>query len=103
MYLPQTQLDRGAWSASLSGGLSGLLDCFANAEIGAAAADVPGHRVVDIGIRRMRVARQQRGSGHDLSRLAVTALDNFTIVPSLLNLGARRRRADRLDRRDLGA
>ena len=45
--------DRGSWSASLSARLRGLLDRFANADIGPAAADVAGHRVVDVGIGRM--------------------------------------------------
>jgi hypothetical protein len=78
-----------------------LLDRFANAQIGPAAADVAGHRVVDIGIRRMRVARKQRRSRHDLARLAVAALNDLAVEPGLLDLGARRCRADRLDRRDL--
>src|ERR1700704_935965 len=89
-------------SASLWARLRGLLDRFANAGIGAAAADVAGHCVVDVGIGRMRVARQQRRSRHDLARLAVAALNDLTVEPRLLALGARRCRADRLDRRDLG-
>jgi len=68
-----------------------------------AAADVAGHRVVDIGIRRMRVAREKRRRGHDLARLAVTALHDLPIEPGLLDLGARRRAADRLDRRNRGS
>src|SRR5258708_28382591 len=88
-------------SASLRARLRGLLDRFANADIGATAANVAGHRVVDVGIRRMRVAREQRRSGHDLARLAVAALNDFLVKPRLLDLGARPRRADRLDRRNL--
>src|SRR3979490_954442 len=89
-------------SAPLWARLRGLLDRFANAGIGAAAADVAGHRVVDVGIRRTRVAREQRRSRHDLARLAIAALGALAVEPSLLDLGARRGRADRLDRRDLG-
>src|SRR6202011_4403504 len=89
-------------SASLRARLRGLLDRFANADIGPAAADVAGHRVVDIGIRRMRVAGQERRSGHDLARLAVPALNDLPVEPGLLDLGARRCRADCLDRCDLG-
>src|ERR1700704_2542425 len=88
-------------SASLWARLRGLLDRFANAGIGAAAADVAGHRVVDVGIRRMRVAREQRRSRHDLARLAVAALNDLAVEPGLLDLGAGRGLADRLDRRDL--
>src|SRR6202011_2203870 len=90
-------------SASLSARLRGLLDRFANADIGPAAADVAGHRVVDIGIGRMRVAGEERRSGHDLARLAVAALNDLPVEPGLLDLGACRRRADRLDRCDLGS
>src|SRR5438093_1388251 len=43
----------------------------------------------------MRVAREQRRSGHDLARLAVAALNDFLVKPRLLDLGARRRRAER--------
>src|SRR5215472_3418507 len=79
-----------------------MFDGFANAGISPAATDVTGHRVVDIGIRRMWVARKQRRGGHDLARLAVPALNDLPVEPSLLDLGARRGRADRLDRCDLG-
>src|SRR5271165_6913366 len=50
----------------------------------------------------MRVARNERRSGHDLARLAVAALNHLPVEPGLLNPGARRCRADRLNRRDLG-
>jgi len=78
-----------------------LFDCFADAHIGPATADIAGHGVVDIGIARVRVARQQRRSGHDLPRLAVAALDDLAIEPGLLDFGARRRRANGLDGRDV--
>jgi hypothetical protein len=67
-----------------------------------AAADVAGHRVVDIGIGWMWVARKQCRSGHDLARLAIPALNDLPVEPGLLDLGARRCRSDCLDRRDLG-
>src|SRR6266536_6465964 len=89
-------------SASLSARLRGLLDRFANADIGPAAADVAGHRSVNIRIARVWIARQQRRGGHDLARLAIAALNDLPVEPGLLDLGARRRRADCLDRRDLG-
>src|SRR5215468_3889996 len=78
-----------------------MFDGFANAGISPAATDVTGHRVVDVDIRRMWVARKQRRGGHDLARLAVTALNDFAVEPSLLDPGARGCRADRLDRRHL--
>src|SRR5882757_2323600 len=94
--------ERAFMSASLPARLRGLLDRFANADIGAAAANVAGHRVVDIGIGRTWVARDERRSRHDLAGLAVAALHDLPVEPGLLDLGARRRRADRLDRRDRG-
>src|SRR5271165_6960214 len=76
-------LDRGR------GGLRRLFDRLANANIGAAATDVAGHRIVDVGIARVRIARQQRGCGHDLAGLAIATLNDFEIEPRLLNLLAR--------------
>src|SRR5258705_13620314 len=89
-------------SASLSTRLRGLLDGFTNADIGPTAADVAGHRGVDVGIGGAWVAREQRRSRHDLARLAVPALNDLPVEPGLLDLGARRCRPDGLDRRDLG-
>src|SRR6187549_1319232 len=79
-----------------------LLDRFANADIGPATADVAGHRVVNIGIARMRIARKQCRGGHDLARLAVTALRHLAVDPNLLDPGAHSRRPDPLDRGDGG-
>src|SRR3979490_272680 len=89
-------------SASLRARLRRLLDRFSYAVLAATSADVAGHRVVDVGIRRTRVACEQRRSRHDLARLAVAALGDLAVEPGLLDLGARRGLADRLDRRDLG-
>src|ERR1700752_2216906 len=50
-----------------SSNLRGLLDGLANAHIGPAATDISGHRIVDVGIGRTRVAREQRRRGHDLA------------------------------------
>ena len=72
--------------ASLSARRS-LLDRLANADIGSAAADVAGHRLVDVGIRRMRVCCEKCRSGHDLARLAVAALNDLAIEPRLLDFG----------------
>src|ERR1700730_13317428 len=86
--------DRESWSASLSRRVCGLLEGIANADIGSAAADVAGHRVVDVGIRRMWIAREERRSRHDLAGLAVAALHDLPVEPSLLDLGGRRGRAN---------
>src|SRR5258708_4255245 len=78
-----------------------VLDRFADANICAAAADVSRHRIVDIGIVRMRILRKQRRGRHDLPRLAIAALRDLEIEPRLLNLPAGRRLADGFDRGDL--
>src|SRR2546427_6834052 len=54
----------------------------AGAPINAAATDVPRHRGVDIGVGRMRLGREQRGGGHDLTRLAVAALHDLHVERS---------------------
>ena len=55
----------------------GLLDRFANAHVGTAAADISGHRGVDIGVIGIWGVREQGCCRHDLARLAITALDHF--------------------------
>src|SRR6266571_2822539 len=55
-----------------------------DALIRAAAADV-GHRRVDVGVRRVRGLREQRGRGHDLARLAIAALRYVFRDPRLLH------------------
>src|SRR5437879_5235640 len=95
---------RGPRSASLPDGrrrLSGMLDGRADAGVGPAAADVAGHRRVDVGVRGMRLVRQQRDGGHNLAGLAVAALHDLEIKPGLLDLPATRRAADGLDRSDV--
>src|SRR5689334_2542095 len=62
--------ERSLMSASLRVRLGGLLDGRADAAVRAAAADVAGHRVVDVGVGRMGVARQQGRRRHDLAGLA---------------------------------
>src|SRR5262249_9391992 len=85
-----------------AGGLRRLLDGVANPHIGAAATDVAGHGVVDVGVGRLRLVDQERRRRHDLAGLAVAALHDLEIEPCLLDLAAFRRLADRLDRRDRG-
>src|SRR5262245_22123025 len=64
------------------------LDGLADADVGAAAAYVAGHRRVYVGIVGVRVCSQQSRRRHDLSRLAVAALNDLVIEPGLLHLGA---------------
>src|ERR1700726_4714690 len=78
----------------------GLLDGFANPDIGAATADVSSHRGVDVGIIRGRRGREECRSRHDLARLAVSALDHFEVEPGFLYFRAGRRSAHAFDRGD---
>src|SRR5262249_27753371 len=56
-----------------------------DAEIGHAAADVPGHRFINVLVGRFLLASQKRGGGHDLPRLAVAALNDIEPVPRILH------------------
>src|SRR3989441_1417481 len=77
------------------------LDRRANPLVGAAAADVAGHGLVDIVIGGLRRLGEQAGGLHDLPALAVAALRDVQAAPRRLDAPAHRRRADSLDRRDL--
>src|SRR5438067_353630 len=60
------------------------VDRFADALIGAAAADV-GHRFVDVLVGRPRLLLQERRRRHDLAGLAVAALRHVDRGPGLLH------------------
>src|SRR5206468_12162276 len=77
------------------------LDRRANPLIGAAAADVAGHCLVDLVIGGPGCPREQSGGLHDLPALAVAALRDVQAPPRILDACADRRRADRFDGRDL--
>src|SRR5438876_11863832 len=77
-----------------------VLDGRADACIGATAANVARHRLIDIAVGGRGVLRQQRGSGHDLAGLAVPALHDLEVEPRLLHLLADGCGADALDGRD---
>src|SRR5205085_3955112 len=77
------------------------LDRRANPLIGAAAADVAGHGLVDLVIGGRRCPGEQAAGLHDLPALAVAALRDVQPAPRVLDPLADRRRADRLDGRDL--
>src|SRR2546428_977974 len=74
-----------------------VLDGRADACIGATAANVARHRLVDIVVSGRGVLRQQRGGGHDLAGLAVPALHDLEVEPRLLDLLADGCGADALD------
>src|SRR2546421_3225054 len=64
--------------------LRGAMDGRPDALVRAAATDV-GHRRVDIGVRGMRILREQRRGSHDLPRLAVAALRHVFLDPRALH------------------
>src|SRR5260221_7391224 len=76
------------------------LDSLADSHISAAAADVPRHGGVDVAMGRVGLGREQRRRGHDLTGLAIAALRYLQVDPGLLDLLARGRGADGLDRGD---
>src|SRR2546421_5173959 len=81
----------------IGGHLCGAMDCGADALIRAAAADVAGHRGIDVGIARLRRGREQRHGRHDLARLAIAALHDLEVEPRLLHRFALRRLANGFD------
>src|SRR3989442_7374002 len=62
----------------------GALDRAHDARIGAAAAHVRAHVVLDLLARRARVRREQRRGAHELARLAVAALRDALGEPRAL-------------------
>src|SRR4051794_26831884 len=76
--------------------MNGVLDAL----IAAAAADVAGHRVPDLVMRRLRILRQERSCLHDLPGLAEAALRHVDLAPRLLH-GMIAGRMQALDGRDL--
>ena len=61
------------------------VDGRADALVGAAAADVAGHRGVDVGVGGLRLRGEQRRGRHDLAGLAVAALRHVELDPGLLH------------------
>src|SRR3954454_1986004 len=90
-----------SWFRPLSGQrLRGVVDGSADALVRAAAADVAIHGAVDIGVARFWRLGQKADRGHDLSRLAIAALDHVELAPCGLDR-LRDPTVDALDRRDL--
>src|SRR5262245_25986577 len=74
-----------SFTPSLPGGdLRRAMDRPANPRIGPAPAQVAAHRVVDVGVGRIRFLRQQAGRRHHLPRLAIAALRDLYFQPRLL-------------------
>src|SRR5437667_10957644 len=70
--------------ALMLGSLGGPMDGGPNALICAAAANVR-HRLIDVSIGGVRLLGEQGRRGHDLSRLAVTALRHVFRDPRTLH------------------
>src|SRR5216683_460466 len=68
--------------------------------IGAASADVAGHRGIDVRVIRFRRAGKERRCRHDLPGLAIAALDDLEFQPRLLQRLSGRRLPDCLDGRN---
>ena len=77
----------------------GAVDRLADADIRAAPAHVAVHRLIDVGVGRLRLLLQQRRRRHDLPGLAVAALGDVDLLPRLLH-GMRAVGRQSLDRRD---
>ena len=58
---------------------------FANTGIGSAAAQIAAHGLIDIRVGWIRLPREKRSGGHDLSGLAVPALRHINFDPRTLN------------------
>src|SRR5258708_173290 len=61
------------------------LDCRSNSLVSSAPADVAGHSIINILVRRMRLALQQRNRLHDLPGLAISALRRIHLNPRFLD------------------
>lgn len=74
-----------------------MFDGFTHPDIGAAATNISGHGGINVRIVGGRRRSEERRRRHDLSGLAVAALNDFEIEPGLLHLGAGWRGADAFD------
>ena len=73
---------------------------FPDAQVRGAAAQVTGHRIVDVRVGGLGVPREQRSGRHDLPGLTVPALRYVHLLPRhLQRMGPIR--GEPLDRRDL--
>src|SRR6185312_5815648 len=85
---PERRKSRRLTVLAMSHLLRRAVDRAADAIVGAAAADVAGHRAIDVLVGRLRVGGEERRGRHDLSRLTVAALRDVLLHPSLLQAAA---------------
>src|SRR5690606_8711030 len=76
-------------------------DRVVDAGVAGAAADIAGHRLVDLLRARLWVASEQRSGVHQLPGLAIAALHHVLVHPGLLQRPADRALAQGFDRRHL--
>src|SRR5256885_15592071 len=74
-----------------------ILDRGADLVVRPAAADIAGHRLVDVLVARGLVRGEQRHRAHDLAALAVAALRHVVLDPRRLHRFADAARAPRPD------
>src|SRR4051812_25788848 len=65
-------------------GTGGVVDGFADAGVGGAAAEIAGHGGVDLGVGEVGMRGEQGSSAEDLSALAVATLGYVEVDPGLL-------------------
>jgi hypothetical protein len=63
-----------------------MFDCVSNANVSAATANVARHRVIDIAVTRVGLARLQGSRGHNLTGLAINTAEalGLDLLPTLL-------------------
>src|SRR5690606_27697878 len=76
-------------------------DSIVNAGVAGAAADVAGHRLVDLLGTGLGIASEQRAGVHKLTGLAIAALHDIVVHPRLLQCASDGTFSKGLDGRDL--
>src|SRR5258708_32908803 len=61
------------------------MDSRADPFIRSAPTNIPAHRLIDVGVGRIRTFRQKCCSAHDLTGVTIAALDDILFDPSLLH------------------
>lgn len=79
------EIDRRAHGSFLTHRDRSPPDGLPDARVGAAAADIAGHGLIDLGIAGIRVAGEQGHRRHDLTRLAIAALGHVHLQPDALD------------------
>src|SRR5258705_12975342 len=86
--VPMTKARRlsfGIWFMAASSNVRGGVECLAHLLEGAAAANI-GDGYVDVLVGRLRLLLEKRCHRHDHAGLAIAALRNVLVDPSLLHL-----------------